>query len=77
MLISPLLRQQTQGAAWFKPSEENISAGVCIRVEPGHFRVFPHENPFLVPFEAAVRGLNPLVAVKVRNAAVHSALATV
>ena len=31
----------------------------------------------MAPFEAAVRGLNPLVAVKVRSAAVHSALATV
>lgn len=67
---------QTQGDAWFKPSEENVSAGVCIRLEPGQFRVFPYENPFLAPFEAAVRGLNPLVAVKVRSAAVHSALAT-
>ena len=68
---------QTQGDAWFKPSEENIAAGVCLRVEPGYFRVFPYENPYLAPFEAAVRGLNPLVAVKVRSAAVHSALATV
>ncbi|KDR73048.1 hypothetical protein GALMADRAFT_746548 [Galerina marginata CBS 339.88] len=65
------------GDAWFKPTEENISAGVCLRVEPGQFRVFPYENPYLVPFEAAVRDLNPLVAVKMRTAAVHSALATV
>ncbi|KAF9448412.1 hypothetical protein P691DRAFT_759933 [Macrolepiota fuliginosa MF-IS2] len=69
--------RSTQGDAWFKPSEENVSAGVCIRVEPGVFRVFPYENPFLAPFEAAMRGLNPLVAVKVRSAAVHSALATI
>lgn len=69
--------RQTQGDAWFKPSEENVSAGVCIRVEPGHFRVFPYENPFLAPFEAAIRTLNPVVAVKVRSAAVHAALATV
>lgn len=68
---------QTQGDAWFKPSEENVSAGVCLRVEPGHFRVFPYDNPFLGPFEAAVRGLNPLVATKVRSAAAHSALSTV
>ncbi|KAJ7364628.1 glycosyl transferase family group 2-domain-containing protein [Mycena albidolilacea] len=67
----------TQNDAWFKPSEENVSAGVCLRVEPGHFRVFPYENPYLVPFEAAVRALNPLVAIKVRSAAVHAALATV
>ncbi|KAF8839996.1 hypothetical protein BDN67DRAFT_969247 [Paxillus ammoniavirescens] len=69
--------KRTQGDAWFKPTEENISAGVCLRVEPGHFRVFPYENPFLAPFEAAVRILNPVVAVKVRSAAVHAALATV
>ncbi|KAG5652362.1 hypothetical protein H0H81_005264 [Sphagnurus paluster] len=69
--------RSTQGDAWFKPSEENISAGVCLRVDPGQFRVFPYENPYLAPFEAAVRSLNPLVAVKVRSAAVHSALATV
>ncbi|KAJ6532924.1 glycosyl transferase family group 2-domain-containing protein [Mycena vulgaris] len=68
---------QTQGDAWFKPSEENVAAGVCLRVEPGHFRVFPYENPYLVPFEAAVRSLNPLVAIKVRSAAVHAALSTV
>jgi hypothetical protein len=68
---------QTQGDAWFKPSEENVSAGVCIRLEPGQYRVFPYENPFLAPFEAAVRGLSPLVAVKVRSAAVHSAFSTV
>ncbi|KAF8151650.1 glycosyl transferase family group 2-domain-containing protein [Crassisporium funariophilum] len=69
--------RSTQGYAWFKPSEENISAGVCLRVEPGQFRVFPYDNPYLAPFEAAVRGLNPLVAVKVRSAAVHSALGIV
>jgi hypothetical protein len=39
------------------------------------FRVFPYENASLEPFEAAVSALNPLVAVKVRNAAVHAALA--
>lgn len=50
---------------------------MCLRVEPGHFRVFPYENPALAPFEAAVRILNPVVAVKVRSAAVHAALATV
>ncbi|TFK22850.1 hypothetical protein FA15DRAFT_671099 [Coprinopsis marcescibilis] len=69
--------RSTQGDAWFKPSEENISAGVCIRVEPGQYRSFPYENRFLAPFEAAVKELNPLIATKVRTAAVHSALATV
>ena len=68
---------QALGDTWFKPTEENISAGVCLRIEPGQFRVFPYENPYLAPFEAAIRILNPLVAVKVRTAAVHSALATV
>jgi hypothetical protein len=41
------------------------------------YRVFPYENMTLAPFEAAVRALNPVVAVKVRSAAVHAALATV
>ncbi|KAF5353817.1 hypothetical protein D9758_010571 [Tetrapyrgos nigripes] len=68
---------RTQNDAWFKPTEDNISAGVCLRVDQGQFRVFPYENKFLVPFEAAVRALNPLVAVKVRSAAVHAALANV
>lgn len=41
------------------------------------YRVFPYENLTLAPFEAAVRSLNPVVAVKVRNAAVHAALGSV
>ncbi|KAI0809128.1 glycosyl transferase family group 2-domain-containing protein [Irpex lacteus] len=69
--------KQTQGDAWFKPSEENIHSGVCLRVEPGKFRLFPYENRHLEPFEAAVRALNPVVAVKLRSAAIHAALATV
>ncbi|EPQ53060.1 hypothetical protein GLOTRDRAFT_107162 [Gloeophyllum trabeum ATCC 11539] len=69
--------KQTQGDAWFKPSEENAYGGVCLRVQPGHFRVFPYENRFLEPFEAAVRVLNPVIAVKLRSAAVHAALSTV
>ncbi|ETW76544.1 hypothetical protein HETIRDRAFT_480674 [Heterobasidion irregulare TC 32-1] len=68
--------KQTQGDAWFKPSSENIHAGVCLRINTGQFRVFPYENRYLEPFEAAVRGLNPVVAVKVRSAAVHVALGT-
>ncbi|KAF8346389.1 glycosyl transferase family group 2-domain-containing protein [Amanita rubescens] len=59
------------------PFEENIAVGVCLRVEPGYFRVFPYENPYLAPFEAAVRALNPLVAVKLRTAAVHSSFSLV
>lgn len=68
---------QTHGDAWFKPSEENVAAGVCLRVAPGKFRLFPYENHYLAPFEAAIRQLNPLIAVKVRSAAVHAVLATV
>ena len=56
------------------PAEENIQAGVAIRVENGFFRVFPYENTALIPFEAAVRRLNPVVAVKIRNAAVQAAI---
>ncbi|KAI0667518.1 glycosyl transferase family group 2-domain-containing protein [Trametes maxima] len=69
--------KQTQGDAWFKPSEENIHAGVCLRVDSGHFRLFPYDNIYLEPFEASVRILNPVVAVKIRSAAIHAALATV
>ena len=69
--------KQTQGDAWFKPSEENIHAGVCLRVDNGLFRVFPYENEYLEAFETAIRVLNPVVAVKIRSAAIHAALATV
>jgi len=66
---------QTSGDAWFKPTEENIHSGVCLRVDQGRFRVFPYENPYLQPFERAIRMLNPVAAVKVRSAAIHAALA--
>ena len=84
--------KQTQGEAWFKPTEESMQvcssrsnktyrthsssqAGVCLRVgSAGIFRVFPYENLSLAPFEAAVRSLNPLVAVKIRSASIHAAL---
>ncbi|KAL4247672.1 Glycosyl transferase family group 2-domain-containing protein [Abortiporus biennis] len=69
--------KQTQGDAWFKPSEENVSAGVCLRIGNGQFRVFPYENRYLEPFEAAIRSLNPVVAVKMRSASIHAALSTV
>ena len=39
--------------------------------------MFPYENVYLEPFEAAVRVLNPVVAIKIRSAAIHAALATV
>lgn len=92
------LFRQTQGDAWFRPNEENISSGVALRVSDGmssplqlvlffstisivpafpEFRVFPYENANLEPFETAVAALNPVVAVKVRSAAVHAALAEV
>jgi len=70
------IRDQTQGEAWFKPAEERVATGVCLRTETGQFRVFPYNNALLVPFEAAVRLLNPVVAVKLRSAAVHAAFAT-
>ncbi len=41
------------------------------------FRVFPYENPYLEPFVAGVRLLNPVVAVKIRSASINVALATV
>ncbi|KAI0808314.1 glycosyl transferase family group 2-domain-containing protein [Fomes fomentarius] len=69
--------KQTQGDAWFKPSEENVHAGVCLRGDNNNFRVFPYENETLEPFEHAIRVLNPVVAVKVRSAAIHAALSTV
>ena len=68
---------QTSGDAWFKPTEENIHSGVCLRVAQGRFRVFPYENPYLQPFERAIKILNPIAAVKVRSAAIHAALAHV
>ncbi|KAF9014299.1 glycosyl transferase family group 2-domain-containing protein [Cyathus striatus] len=66
--------EATQQHNWFMPTEDIISTGVCMRVEEGYFRVFPYENQALVPFEAAVRKLNPVVAVKLRNASIHAAL---
>jgi hypothetical protein len=56
------------------PTDDVIATGVCLRVENGFFRVFPYENPALVPFEAAFRRLNPVAAVKVRDASVHAVM---
>ncbi|KAG1781357.1 glycosyl transferase family group 2-domain-containing protein [Suillus placidus] len=67
--------KQTQGDAWFRPHEDSVPPGVCLRTHDGQFRIFPYETAALAPFEAAVAALNPLVAVKVRSAAVHAALA--
>ncbi|ESK90098.1 glycosyltransferase family 2 protein [Moniliophthora roreri MCA 2997] len=72
----------TQGDAWFKP-DEPVTSGVAVRIteagsdDPPEFRVFPYENIALEPFETAVAHLNPVVAVKVRNATVHAALADI
>ena len=54
------------------PTDDVIATGVALRVENGFFRVFPYENAALFPFEAAVRRLNPVVAVKIRDASVHA-----
>lgn len=56
------------------PTDEIVSTGVALRVENGFFRLFPYENPSLIPFEAAVRRLNPVVAVKIKDAPVHAAM---
>ncbi|KAM5542549.1 hypothetical protein V8D89_004008 [Ganoderma adspersum] len=69
--------KQTQGDAWFRPNEDNIAVGVALRVESGEYRLFPYEDLGLEPFEAAVRVLNPAVAIKVRSAAVHAAFVEV
>lgn len=69
------VRFQTSSDAWFKPTEENIHSGVCLRVDQGTFRVFPYQSPYLQPFERAVKMLNPAAAVKVRNVAIHAVLA--
>jgi len=66
--------ETTQQENWFMPAEETLATGVAMRVEDGYFRVFPYENPLLIPFEAAVRKLNPVVAVKIRNAGVQAAI---
>ena len=39
--------KQTQGDAWFRPSEENLSAGVALRVEPGKFIYLFYLNLFM------------------------------
>ena len=70
-------RLQTQGDAWFKPSEENVHAGVCLQIYSGSSRLFPYDNVYLELFEAAVQILNPVVTVKIHSAAIHAALATV
>lgn len=77
ILLKLSLDESTQRDNWFMPTEYTISTGVAIRVDNDFFRVFPYENPILVPFEAAVRGLNPVVAVKLRSSSVLAAMAKV
>lgn len=36
--------KQTQGDAWFRPSEDNLSAGVCLRVDSGAWADFYYFN---------------------------------
>jgi hypothetical protein len=60
-------------------STSALSISSLFSIGPGfpEFRVFPYENANLEPFETAVAALNPVVAIKVRSAAVHAALAEV
>ncbi|KAJ7594440.1 glycosyl transferase family group 2-domain-containing protein [Mycena floridula] len=67
--------KRTQGEAWFA-QEAAVSGGVALRTTDHTYRIFPYETPSLEPFEQAVQQLNPIVAVKVRSAAVHAALAS-
>ncbi|KAJ7692095.1 glycosyl transferase family group 2-domain-containing protein [Mycena rosella] len=72
--------ERTQQDAWFVPAPGALAdaslGGVAIRVSAS-FRIFPYNAPHLVPFEAAVRALNPAGAVLVRNAAVTAAVGKV
>lgn len=67
--------KHTRGDAWFKTEDETIQTGVLLRVDTA-YRVFPEGESQLVSFETAVNGLGPLVAVKIRSAAVYAAFTT-
>ena len=42
--------KETQGDAWFRPSEENVSTGVCLRVDYGeNISVFLSRRILLLP----------------------------
>ncbi|KAH8830090.1 glycosyl transferase family group 2-domain-containing protein [Flagelloscypha sp. PMI_526] len=71
------LFKKTQSDGWFKPAAEHVAVGVCIRVQADTFRTFPYENPFLAPFETAIKLLNPVVAIKMRSPSIHAALSTI
>ncbi|KAH8835947.1 glycosyl transferase family group 2-domain-containing protein [Flagelloscypha sp. PMI_526] len=49
--------QKTLNDNWFKPTDDAVTTGVCVRTAPASFR--------------AVRELNPAVAVKFRSTCVH------
>ncbi|KAJ7850350.1 glycosyl transferase family group 2-domain-containing protein [Mycena leptocephala] len=68
--------EKTQQDAWFAPAP---TAGAKSQpdAQQSEFRIFPYNAPHLVPFEAAVRALNPAGAVLVRNAAVTAAVGKV
>jgi len=77
--VSSYFVLQAQEDACFKPSAEREHPRRSLLSYPNRPipRVIPRENRFLKPFEVALRVLNPVVAVKVRSAAVHVALSTV
>jgi hypothetical protein len=61
--ILHMVFKRTQEDAWFKPTEENVSAGVCLRVETNHFRVFPYEvssKPDALPLPCLTLSPEPL-----------------
>ena len=57
---------------WFMLAEETLSTGIALHV-------FPYKNHALVPFEleAAIHGLNPVVAIKLHSSLVLTAMAKV
>lgn len=57
--------------------QPDISSGVALRIHEfptPEFRLYPYEDISLEPFENAIKILNPVVAVKIRSAAVHAVL---
>ncbi|KAF7311950.1 hypothetical protein MIND_00206600 [Mycena indigotica] len=60
------------------PSSANSASSTSEQQQQqAEFRLFPYNAPHLVPFEAAVRALNPAGAVLVRNASVTAAVGKV
>ncbi|KAJ7732133.1 glycosyl transferase family group 2-domain-containing protein [Mycena metata] len=73
--------EKTQQDAWFAPPPTSGAVADAslggTNANQSEFRIFPYHAPHLVPFEAAVRALNPAGAVLVRNAAVTAAVGRV